>query len=56
MRELMGPDFPMRPTRLRQLSSDAPELDQLVATLIQNASGAATALIIANDTDAGRPW
>jgi hypothetical protein len=50
MREVMGPDFPVRPTRLWQLPIDAPELDRVVVALIQNARGAATAQVIARDT------
>lgn len=50
LRELMGPDFPVRAARLWQLPMESPELDQIIAVLIQNARGAATAQIIARDT------
>ena len=50
LRELLGSDFPMRSTRLWQLPMDSPELDRLVAALIQNARGATTAQVIAGDT------
>jgi hypothetical protein len=52
MRELMGPDFPTRPGRLWQLPMDSPELDSIVAALLQNARGATTAQVIASDTHA----
>ena len=46
----MGPDFPKRPWRLWQLPLGSPELDAVVATLLQNARGATTAQIIAGET------
>lgn len=49
MRDLMGPDFPVRATRLWQLPMDSPVLDQVVAALLQNARGSLTAQIIAGD-------
>ena len=52
IRSLMGPDFPVRRAKLWQLPADAPELDQVVATLLQNARGAVTAEVIARDTHA----
>ncbi len=50
MRDLMGPDFPTRPPRLWRLPVESPEIDQLVATLLQNARGALTVEVIARDT------
>jgi len=52
MRELMGPDFPTRSARLWQLPMESPELDRVVAALIQNARGATTGQVIAHDTHA----
>ena len=52
MRDIMGPDFPTRATRLWQLPIDSPELDRVVAALMQNASGATTAQVLAHDTHA----
>ena len=52
MRSLMGPDFPVRRTRLWQLPADSPELDKVVAALIQNARGSVTAEVVARDTHA----
>ena len=52
LREHMGPDFPRRPWRLWQLPMDSPELDAVVATLLQNARGATTAQVIAGETHA----
>jgi len=52
MREIMGPDFPTRSTRLWQLPIESPELDRVVAALIQNARGATTGQVIAHDTHA----
>lgn len=52
MREIMGPNFPMRTTRLWKLPIESPELDRVVAALIQNARGAATGQLIAHDTHA----
>ena len=48
----MGPDFPKRPWRLWQLPLGSPELDAVVATLLQNARGATTAQVIAGETRA----
>jgi hypothetical protein len=50
LRELMGPDFPARAARLWQLPIESPELDGVIAVLIQNARGAVTGQIIARDT------
>ncbi len=50
MRELMGPEFPTRASRLWQLPMDSPELDRVVAALLQNARGATTGQVIARDT------
>ncbi len=50
MRELMGPDFPVRSTKLWQLPMESTELDRVVAALIQNARGATTGQVIAHDT------
>ena len=52
LRELMGPDFPTRSSRLWQLPLESPELDRVVAVLIQNARGATTGQVIAHDTHA----
>ncbi|MEM9302535.1 MAG: hypothetical protein AAGE01_10515, partial [Pseudomonadota bacterium] len=38
--ELTGPDFPRRQARHWRLPPDAPEIDQLLAALAQNARGA----------------
>lgn len=50
LREFMGPDFPTRPTKLWQLPIESPELDRVVAALLQNARGATTATVIASET------
>jgi hypothetical protein len=50
MRELMGSEFPTRASRLWQLPLDSPELDRVVAALLQNARGATTGQVIARDT------
>lgn len=42
----------MRSTRLWQLPMASPELDRIVAALLQNARGATTAQVIASDTHA----
>ena len=49
IRELIGLDFPTRPARLWQLPMGSPEIDRIVSALIQNARGATTAQVIAND-------
>jgi hypothetical protein len=50
MRELMDPDFPVRSTKLWRLPMESPELERVVAALIQNARGATTGQVIADDT------
>lgn len=50
LRELMGPDFPARAARLWQLPIESPELDRVIAVLIQNARGATAGQVIAFDT------
>ncbi len=50
MSELMGPDFPIRPAKLWQLPTESPELDRIVAALIQNARGALVGQVVARDT------
>lgn len=52
MRNSMGPDFPKRPWRLWQLTPNSPEMDAVVATLLQNARGAATAQVITGEVHA----
>lgn len=50
LRELMEPDFPVRPARLWRLPADSPALDRLVAALMHNARSATTGQLIARDT------